>query len=97
MIILPKHTPQKWRKNFYRWLLYYSTIFLVDKDNDLEEEIIHLFNEVSIFIFNFEKENTTNEALNTLKACPIIRGNFQRFQHSHKKRKDSLERRAVFS
>ena len=78
-------------------LKYDNTSILLDEDNNLEEEIIHLFNEVSIFIFNFEKENTTNEALNTLKACPIIRGNFQRFQHSHKKRKDSLERRAVFS
>ena len=29
---------------------------LLDKDNDLEEETTHLINEVSIFIFNFEKK-----------------------------------------
>ena len=28
---------------------------LLDKDNDLEEDIDHLFNEVSIFIFKLEK------------------------------------------
>ena len=30
--------------------------FLLDKDNDLEEENTHLFNEVTIFIFKFEKK-----------------------------------------
>ena len=29
---------------------------LLHEDNDLEEEISHLFNEVSIFIFKFEKK-----------------------------------------
>ena len=29
---------------------------LLDKDNDLEEGITHLLNEVSIFIFKFEKK-----------------------------------------
>ena len=28
---------------------------LLNENNDLEEEITHLFNEVSIFIFKFEK------------------------------------------
>ena len=54
---------------------------LLDEDNDLEEEITHLFNEVSIFIFNFEKNPTTNQALNILKTCFVIRDdNFKRFQ-----------------
>ena len=50
---------------------------LLDEDNDLEEEIIDLFNEVSISIFKFEK-NTTSQALNILKSCTVIRGNFKR-------------------
>ena len=29
---------------------------LLDEDNDLEEEITHLFNEVSNFLFKFEKK-----------------------------------------
>ena len=32
-----------------------NTSILLDKDNDLEEDIDHLFNEVSIFIFKLEK------------------------------------------
>ena len=47
---------------------------LLDEDNDLEEEITHLFNEISIFISKFEK-NTANQALNLLKTCALIRGN----------------------
>ena len=39
---------------------------LLDEGNDLEEEITHLFNEVSIFIFKFKKNPTTNQALNIL-------------------------------
>ena len=31
-------------------LKYDNTSILLDEDNNLEEEIIHLFNEVSIFI-----------------------------------------------
>ena len=31
---------------------------LLDKDNDLEEEITHLFDEVRIFILKFEKNET---------------------------------------
>ena len=30
---------------------------LLDEDNDLKEEINHLFNEVIIYIFKFEKKN----------------------------------------
>ena len=52
---------------------------LLDKDNDLEEIITHLFNEVRIFIFKFEK-NTTNQALNIFKSCTVIWCNFERFQ-----------------
>ena len=52
---------------------------LSDEYNDLEKEITHLFNEVSIFIFKFEK-STTNHALNIFKTCTVIRGNFERFQ-----------------
>ena len=36
-------------------LKYDNTSILLDEDNNLEEEIIHLFNEVSIFISKFEK------------------------------------------
>ena len=45
------------------------SILLVE-DNDLEEEITHLFNEASIFIFKFEK-TATNQALNILKTCTM--------------------------
>ena len=31
---------------------------LLDKDNDLEEQITHLFDEVNIFILKFEKNET---------------------------------------
>ena len=31
---------------------------MIDKENDLEEEITYLFNVVSIFIFNFEKNHS---------------------------------------
>ena len=50
---------------------------LLDKDNDLEEEITHVFNELSIFIFKFRKKNTTNQTLKMLKTCIVIRGNFE--------------------
>ena len=43
---------------------------LLVEDSDLEEEITHLFNEASVFIFKFEK-NTTNQALNKLKTCTM--------------------------
>ena len=33
-----------------------SISILLDEDNNLEEEITNLFNEVSIFIFKFEKK-----------------------------------------
>ena len=52
---------------------------VLDEDNDLEEKITYFFNEISIFIFKFEK-NTTNHSLNILKTCTLIRGNFERFQ-----------------
>ena len=45
------------------------SILLVE-DNDLEEEITHLFNEASVLISKFEK-NTTNQALNILKRCTM--------------------------
>ena len=32
---------------------------LLDEDNDLKEEINHLFNEVIIYIFKFEKKQRT--------------------------------------
>ena len=53
--------------------------FLLDEDNDLEEEITHLYNEVSIFILKFEK-NTTNQALKIFKTRTVIRGSFEQFQ-----------------
>ena len=37
------------------------SIFL-DKDNDFEEEITHLFNEVRVFIFNFEKRHNQSSS-----------------------------------
>ena len=51
---------------------------LLDQDNNLEEEITHLCNEV--FLFSSLKKNTTNQALNILKICTVIRDNFERFQ-----------------
>lgn len=39
---------------------------LLDKNNDLEEEIAHLLNEINIFIFKLKKKNTTNQALKTI-------------------------------
>ena len=51
----------------------------LDEDSKLEEEITHLINEVSIFIFKFEK-NITNQSLNILKTCTVIQINFERFQ-----------------
>ena len=48
---------------------------LLDKDNDLEEKITHLFNE--IFSFSSLKKNTTNQILNILKTCTVIWGNFE--------------------
>ena len=45
---------------------------LLDEDNDLEEEIIHLFNEISILVFKFEKK-TTNQGVNIIKICTVIR------------------------
>ena len=44
------------------------SILLVE-DNNLEKEINHWFNEVSIFVFKLEK--------NILKTCTVIRGNFK--------------------
>ena len=44
----------------------------LNKDNDLEEKITNLFNEVSIFIFKFEKKPTTNQALNILQTYTVI-------------------------
>ena len=52
---------------------------LLEEENDIENEITHLFNEASIFIFKFEK-NTTNQAQNILKTCTTIRGTFEQFQ-----------------
>ena len=34
---------------------------LLDQDNNLEEESTHLFNEVSIFIFKFQKKPPQNK------------------------------------
>ena len=52
----------------------------LDEDNDLEEEITHLFNEEVFLYSSLKNKNTTNQALNTLKTCAIIQGNFERFQ-----------------
>ena len=59
-------------------LKYGNTSILLDEDNNLEEEIIHLFNEVSIFISKFEK-SYNDQAVNILKMCTVI-SNFKRFQ-----------------
>ena len=45
---------------------------LLDDGNNQKEEVTHLFNEVSIFVYKFEK-NTTNQSLNILKSCTVIR------------------------
>ena len=53
----------------------------LDGDNDLEEEITHLFNEVSIFIFKFEKKPQNQSGSKyTQSMYRVIRGNFERFQ-----------------
>ena len=53
---------------------------LLDKDNDLEEQITHLSDEVNIFILNLKKMKHNQRALNILKTCTVIQGNFERFQ-----------------
>ena len=53
---------------------------LLDEDNDLEEEITHLFNEEVFLYSSLKNKNTTNQALNIVKTCTIIQGNFERFQ-----------------
>ena len=50
--------------------LDYTSISL--EVNNLEEEIIHLFNEA--YLFSSLKKNTTNQALNILRTCTVIRG-----------------------
>ena len=57
------------QKKLRSYLLDYldNISILFDKDNDLEEDIIHLFNEVSIFIFKFVN-TTTIQTLNIFKA-----------------------------
>ena len=52
----------------------------LDEDNDLEEEITHLFNEEVFLYSSLKNKNTTNQALNILETCTIIQGNFERFQ-----------------
>ena len=42
----------------FLFLDYFGNIsILLDEDNDLEDEITNLFNELSIFIFKFEKKH----------------------------------------
>ena len=50
---------------------------LSNKDNDLEEEITHLYNEVYLILSL--KKSVTNEALNIRKTCAVTRDNFERF------------------
>ena len=63
-----------------------SISILSDEDSDLEEDIIHLFNEVSFLFLSLKKNKETKtkksnkQALNILKTCTVIRGNFERFQ-----------------
>ena len=52
--------------------------FYFIRRSNLEEQITHLFSEVSVFIFKFEQK-ITNQALNMLNTCTIVRGNFERF------------------
>ena len=42
---------------------------LLDEDNDLEEEITHLFTEAKYFYFQCWKKPPINQALNMLKTC----------------------------
>ena len=51
---------------------------LLDEDNDLEEEVTHLFNEV--FLFSSVKKSITNQTLNIFKTSIVIRDNFDRSQ-----------------
>ena len=48
---------------------------LLDEDNDLEEELTHLFDVV--FLFLNLKKSTINQALNILKTFTVKRGNFE--------------------
>ena len=56
-----------------------SISILSDEDNDLEEEIIHLFNKVSFLFLSLKKnketktKKSTKQALNILKTCTVIR------------------------
>ena len=52
---------------------------LLDEDNDLEEEIIHLFNEISILVFKFEKKNNQSGCQYNQNMYRNT-GNFKRFQ-----------------
>ena len=50
---------------------------LLDEDYDLEEEIYLM----SKFILSSSlKKSTTNQALNIMGTCTVIRGNFERIQ-----------------
>ena len=57
-----------------------SISILLGEDNDLEKETIHLFDEVNIFIFQFE-ENTINQFLNTSKHVPYRRVTLNDFKY----------------
>ena len=56
-----------------------SISILSDEDSDLEEEIIHLFNEESFLFLSLKKnketktKKSTKQALNILKTCTVIR------------------------
>ena len=57
-----------------------SISILLGEDNDLEKETIHLFDEVNIFIFQFE-ENKTNQFLNISKHVPYRRVTLNDFKY----------------
>ena len=53
---------------------------LLDEDNDLEEEITHLFNELSTFFPSLKRTKYIHYTLNIFTTCTVIRGNFEQFQ-----------------
>ena len=57
-----------------------SISILLGEDNDLVKETIHLFDEVNIFIFQFE-ENTINQFLNISKHVPYRRVTLNDFKY----------------
>ena len=53
-------------------LKYDKIYILLEKDNDFEEEIVHLFNEINIFISKFETNYNQSGSKYTQKVYRTI-------------------------